>query len=426
MLVGNLIALTFLLVLSGFFSGAETALISLTKGRAEGLVRENRRGAKALYALKRQPQRMLIAILIGNNLVNISASALATLIASRLVGNFGPGLAVGILTILVLVFGEITPKSLATRYAERISLIVAPIILMMLRAVGPVVTVFQKITDALGNVAVEGAEDPMVTESELISMINYGEEEGTIEESERDLIERAFAFTDLVVEDVMTPRHKVFSIDGRRTLNDTLSLLVDTPFSRIPLYEDDPDEILKILHLRDLLPLIGEQERHNEILLSLSREPNFVPDGQSVNETITSFRREQQHMAVVVDEHGTMRGVVTFEDLLEELVGEIYDERDEVPHSIEALDQNTIALDGAAEIRNVEEFFDIELSGKATNTVNRWILEHTERIPNNGEIFEFEGLEVTVKSASRRKIGDVIIARRKLSSEDILSRSDEG
>jgi Mg2+/Co2+ transporter CorB len=424
--VGNLIALTFLLVLSGFFSGAETALISLTKGRAEGLVRENRRGAKALYALKRQPQRMLIAILIGNNLVNISASALATLIASRLVGNFGPGLAVGILTILVLVFGEITPKSLATRYAERISLIVAPIILMMLRAVGPVVTVFQKITDALGNVAVEGAEDPMVTESELISMINYGEEEGTIEESERDLIERAFAFTDLVVEDVMTPRHKVFSIDGRRTLNDTLSLLVDTPFSRIPLYEDDPDEILKILHLRDLLPLIGEQERHNEILLSLSREPNFVPDGQSVNETITSFRREQQHMAVVVDEHGTMRGVVTFEDLLEELVGEIYDERDEVPHSIEALDQNTIALDGAAEIRNVEEFFDIELSGKATNTVNRWILEHTERIPNNGEIFEFEGLEVTVKSASRRKIGDVIIARRKLSSEDILSRSDEG
>jgi len=424
--VGNLIALTFLLVLSGFFSGAETALISLTKGRAEGLVRENRRGAKALYALKRQPQRMLIAILIGNNLVNISASALATLIASRLVGNFGPGLAVGILTILVLVFGEITPKSLATRYAERISLIVAPIILMMLRAVGPVVTVFQKITDALGNVAVEGAEDPMVTESELISMINYGEEEGTIEESERDLIERAFAFTDLVVEDVMTPRHKVFSIDGRRTLNDTLSLLVDTPFSRIPLYEDDPDEILKILHLRDLLPLIGEQERHNETLLSLSREPNFVPDGQSVNETITSFRREQQHMAVVVDEHGTMRGVVTFEDLLEELVGEIYDERDEVPHSIEALDQNTIALDGAAEIRNVEEFFDIELSGKATNTVNRWILEHTERIPNNGEIFEFEGLEVTVKSASRRKIGDVIIARRKLSSEDILSRSDEG
>ena len=355
---------------------------------------------------------MLIAILIGNNLVNISASALATLIASRLFGAFGPGLAVGILTVLILVFGEITPKSLATRYAERISLIVAPIILLLLRSVGPVVSVFQKITDVLGNAAVAGSDDPMVTESEFISMINYGEEEGTIEKSERALIERAFAFTDLVVEDVMTPRHRVFSLDGRQTLTEAFSLLIDTPFSRIPLHEDDPDEIVTILHLRDLLPVIADKSKRNESLSLFSRQPNFVPDSQSVNETITSFRREQQHMAVVVDEHGTMRGIVTFEDLLEELVGEIYDERDEVPLSIQTLDPNTIALDGAAEIRNVEEFFGIDLSGKATDTVNRWILEQTERIPNNGEVFQFEGLEVTVKSASKRRIGDVVITRK--------------
>lgn len=410
--MGNFIALVFLLTLSAFFSGSETALVSLSKGRAEGLAREKRRGAKALFALKQDPQRMLIAILIGNNLVNISASALATLIASRLFGTFGPGLAVGVLTILILVFGEITPKSLATRYAERISLIVAPIILLLLRSVGPVVSVFQKISDVLGSAAVAGSDDPMVTESEFISMINYGEEEGTIEKSERALIERAFAFTDLVVEDVMTPRHRVFSLDGRQTLTEVFSLLIDTPFSRIPLHEDDPDEIVTILHLRDLLTVIADKSKRNESLSSFSRQPNFVPDSQSVNETITSFRREQQHMAVVVDEHGTMRGVVTFEDLLEELVGEIYDERDEVPPSIQTLDSNTIALDGAAEIRNVEEFFGIDLSGKATDTVNRWILEQTERIPNNGEIFQFEGLEVTVKSASKRRIGDVVITRK--------------
>jgi CBS domain containing-hemolysin-like protein len=418
--VGNLIALVFLLALSAFFSGSETALISLSKGRAEGLAREKRRGAKALFALKQDSQRMLIAILIGNNLVNISASALATLVASRLFGTFGPGLAVGILTILILVFGEITPKSLATRYAERISLIVAPIILVLLRAVGPVVSVFQKITDALGNAAVTGSDDPMVTESEFISMINYGEEEGTIEKSERALIERAFAFTDLVVEDVMTPRHRVFSLDGRQTLTEAFSLLIDTPFSRIPLHEDDPDEIVTILHLRDLLPVIADKSKRNENLLLFSRQPNFVPDSQSVNETITSFRREQQHMAVVVDEHGTMRGIVTFEDLLEELVGEIYDERDEVPPSIQTLDSNTIALDGAAEIRNVEEFFGIDLAGKATDTVNRWILEQAERIPNNGEVFQFEGLEVTVKTASKRRIGDVVITRK----EPLLENAD--
>ena len=148
----------------------------------------------------------------------------------------------------------------------------------------------------------------------------------------------------------------------------------------------------------------------------------FTSKKKSVNETITSFRRERQHMAVVVDEHGTMRGVVTFEDLLEELVGEIYDERDEIPPTIETLDENSIALDGAAEIRNVEEFFGMDLSGKATDTVNRWILERTERIPNNGESFEFEGLKVTVKSASRRRIGDVIITRDQSLVDDNDSR----
>jgi len=416
--VGDFIALILLLALSAFFSGAETALVSLSKGRAEGLAREDRRGAKALYALKSEPQRMLIAILIGNNLVNIGAAALATVIATRYLGDFGPGLAVGVLTVLILVFGEITPKSLSTRYSERISLVVAPVILGLLRAVSPVVTIFQKITDALGNVAADGSEDPLVTESELISMINYGEEEGTIEESERELIERAFAFTDLVVEDVMTPRHKVLSVDGRQTLKESLPSLVDTPYSRIPLYEDNPDEILRILHLRDLLPAIAHGYVADESLSSLAREPNFVPDSQSVTETITSFRREQQHMAVVVDEHGTMRGVVTFEDLLEELVGEIYDERDEVPRAVEKLDQNRIVLDGAAEIRIVEEFFNVDLSGKATDTVNRWILEQTERIPDNGETFRFEGLQVTVKSASRRRIGEVIIARIDRSVEE--------
>ena len=409
--MGDFIILMLLLGLSALFSGAETALVSLSKGRAEGLARDNRRGGRALYLLKCEPQRMLTAILIGNNVVNITASALATVIATRAFGNFGPGLAVGILTIVILVFGEITPKSLATRYSERISLMVAPLIFAFLRFVGPLVSVFQMITDALGRAATDSGADPMVTESELINMISYGEEEGTIEEGERKLIERAFAFTDLVVADVMTPRHKVFSLDGRQSIQQSLSDLLDTPYSRIPLHEADPDEIHRILQIRDLLPVIAQGKNITTPLFSLAHEPKFVPDSQSVTETITSFRREQQHMAVVVDEHGTMRGVVTFEDLLEELVGEIYDERDEMPRAVEELGNNRISLDGAAELRVVEEFFGIDLPGKATDTVNRWILERAERIPNNGETFIFEGLEVTVKNATRRRINQVIIGR---------------
>ena len=404
------ILLVVLLFLSAFFSASETALIALSKGRAKALLKERRRGARALYVLKNQPQRMLIAILIGNNVVNISAAAIATLVATELFGAMGPGIAVGVLTIIILIFGEITPKSLATRYSERISLLVAPTIFVFQRLVNPLVWLFQRITEMVGRVAPSSEDDPTVTESELISMIGYGEEEGTIEQGERQLIERAFAFSDLTVADVMTPRHKVFSYDGRRSVTEALGDLRSTPFSRIPLHEDDPDEVVRVLYVRELLTVVADGG--TEVSLnSLGREPKFVPDAQPVTDTIAAFRREQQHLAIVVDEHGTMQGVVTIEDLLEELVGEIYDESDQRPDEFVQLDRDKISVDGAAEIRLVEEFFQVDLPGKATDTVNRWLLDHAERIPNSGENFVLDDLEVVVKSASKRRIHEVVIRR---------------
>ena len=420
--MSELALLVVLLFLSAFFSGAETALVALSKGRAKALLKERRKGARALYVLKNQPQRMLIAILIGNNVVNISAAAIATLIASELFGAMGPGIAVGVLTIVILIFGEITPKSLATRYSERISLLVAPTIFGFQRLVNPLVWLFQKITELAGKAALSTEDDPTVTESELISMIGYGEEEGTIEQGERQLIERAFAFSDLTVADVMTPRHKVFSYDGRRSVAVALDELRSTPFSRIPLHEDDPDEVVRVLYVRDLLRVVTDGG--TEVRLDkLGREPKFVPDTQPVTDTIAAFRREQQHMAIVVDEHGTMQGVVTIEDLLEELVGEIYDESDQPPDEIVQLDKDKISVDGAAEIRLVEEFFEVDLPGKATDTVNRWLLDHAERIPNSGENFVLDDFEVLVKSASKRRIHEVVIRRLEsaAASSDIAS-----
>ena len=204
------LSLLLLLCLSAFFSGSETALVALSRARADALADEGRPGAQSLRSLKEQPARMLVAILIGNNLGNISASALATVLATRAFGSIGPGIAVGVLTIVILIFGEITPKSLATRYSERISLAVSPVILVLVRLTTPISKVFEYF--APGTLHSNGGEDPTVTESELISMAGYGEEEGTIEESEKQLIERAFAFTDLTAADVMTPRHKVFGL----------------------------------------------------------------------------------------------------------------------------------------------------------------------------------------------------------------------
>ena len=399
-----------LLCCSAFFSASETALIALSKGRAKALLKERRQGARSLFILKSKPQKMLIAILIGNNLVNIGASAIATVIATRTLGSIGPGIAVGVLTVLVLIFGEITPKSLATRYSERISLVVSPIVLWFQRTIYPLISLFEVISDVAGKAAISSEEDPTVTESELISIVGYGEEEGTIEQGERVLIERAFALSDLTVADVMTPRHKVFTYDGRRPVSQALEDLKETPYSRIPLFAEDPDEIQKILYLRDLMVAVISKQTQTPVG-EIGRDAKFVPNTQPVTDTISGFRKEQQHMAIVVDEHGTMEGVVTFEDLLEELVGEIYDESDQKPVEFVELGLNKISVDGTAEVRLIEEYFDTELPGKSTDTINRWILDHTERIPITGETFALDDFEVLVKSASRRRIHEVTIER---------------
>ena len=385
-------------------------------GRAEALRKEGKRGAKALFHLKSDPSRMLITILIGNNVVNIAASAMATVIATEHFGSSGPGIAVGVLTILILIFGEITPKSMATRYSERISLYTAPIMLLIMQVLIPFVWLFSLFTTLIQKRAgVE--EEPTVTESELISMAEFGEEEGTIESEEREMIQRVFNFNDLTAEDVMTPRHKVFRLDGRRILREALPELLDEPYSRIPLFSNEPDEIERVLYMRNVLRAVADDDL-DKSLLDIADDPLFTPSNQPLDELTNILRTEKRHLAVVVNEHGALSGIVTMEDMLEELVGEIYDESDEKPDEIVELRHGRILVDGATELRNVESFFDIELPRKSTDTVSRWILDHTERIPEVEERFELDGLEVLVQGASTSRINQVILQLCVESAED--------
>lgn len=403
------IFLLVLLILSGLFSGSETALVGLSIGRVEGLVKEGRRGARALYRLKRDPSRMLTTILIGNNIVNIAASVLATVIATRLFGSAGPGIAVGVLTILLLVFGEITPKSLATRYSERISLFIAPFLLAFMRLIFPLVWMFGHFTTWVHRMT--GSQgDPTVTESELISMLGHGEEEGAIEHGEREIIERVFEFHDLNVRDVMTPHSEIFALAGSQSVGDALPKVSGRSFSRIPLYDKDRDDLYKVLYMRDLLTAVvagREEARLDEI----AHEPLFVSQYQLIDELFARLLHRKRHFAIVVDEYGVIRGIVTLEDLLEELVGEIYDESDIAPMVPTQVSENELAVDGWAELRVVEEYFDMDLPGKPTDAINFWILSHTERIPEENEKFTIEGLEVTIVEASPRSIERVSIRR---------------
>jgi CBS domain containing-hemolysin-like protein len=407
--MGEFAILLVLLILSGVFSGSETALIALSMGRVEALLKEGRFGAKALYRLKKDPSQMLTTILIGNNLVNIAASALATVIATREFGSIGPGVAVGVLTLFILVFGEITPKSLATRYPERISLFIAVPLLAFMRLIYPLVWAFSKFTSWIYRLTGEKGE-PTVTESELISMLGYGVMEGEIQHSEKEIIERVFAFNDLTVRDVMTPMKDVFSLDGSSTVAEVLPVVITKPFSRIPLKNKDTSHFDKVLHLRDLLEASSNGSQ-DVAIENIGHEPLYVPQYLAIDDMFARLRRHNRVFAIVVDEFGDERGVVTLEDLMEELVGEIYDETDIAPRTAEKLSDDEIMIEGSAELRVIESLFQIDLPGKPTDTVGLWILSNTEKIPRAGETFIIDELEVKIVKATRRSIEKVIVRR---------------
>ena len=394
-----------LLVFSGIFSGSETALVALSMARVDALVKEGRAGAKALYQLKKDPSRMLTTILIGNNLVNIAASALATVIATREFGSAGPGIAVGVLTLFILVFGEITPKSLATRFSETISLFISYPLLVFMRLIYPLVWFFGHFTSWVHRLT-GGKGDPTVTELELIGMLGYGVDEGAIEQNERKIIERVFAFNDLKVRDVMTPKGKIFSLDEALTVGEAIPHVLLERYSRIPLFTGQNDNFTKVLYMRDLLRASANGQLE-ERLGNIAHEPLFVSQYQAIDDLFATIRRSNLVFSIVVDEYGDVRGIATLEDLLEELVGEIYDESDVEPLEIDSISGSEIIAEGSTELRVVEAFFDMELPGKPTDTVSLWILSYTEYIPREGETFTIDNLEVRIVKASDRSIDQV-------------------
>ena len=396
-----------LLFLSGAFSGSETALTAVTLARAEALQKDGQGGSKALLQLKQKSTSMLITLLIGNNLVNIGASAFATVVATEHLGALGPGVAVGVLTFLILVFGEITPKSLAIRHSIRVSLAVAPIVLLLTRILFPLVWMFEHLITLVHKMT-NIKETPTVTETELVHLLKYGTKEGTIEKDEAKIIERVFAFNDLIVADVMTPRHKVFSLSEETTIKEALPKIVEVGFSRVPIYSGSVENISHIVHWHDIATAIANNQI-DKPLKEIGIDPIFALLNQPIDQLFYDLKRQKRHLSIVVDEHGDLRGVVSMENLLEELVGEIYDESDRKrPSGITKLDDG-IEVDGGVDLRAIKEFSTVDIRGKNSDSVSRWIVNDIERIPRTDEQFEIDGLTVEIRQASGRRIHKVKI-----------------
>ena len=405
--MNDILILISLLFLSGAFSGSETALTAITLARAEALEKEGRGGAKALLYLKNNSTNMLITLLIGNNLVNIGASAFATVVAMEYLGALGPGVAVGVLTFLILVFGEITPKSLAIRHSAGTSLAVAPIVLFLMRILFPLVWLFEQLITFVYKIT-NIKEGPTVTESELVSMVMRGTQEGAIEKDEANIIKRVLAFNDLIVADVMTGRHKIFALNEEMTIKEALPEIVEVGFSRVPIYHGSVENISHIVHWHNIATAITNNQI-DKPLKEIGVDPIFAPINQPIDHLFADLQRQKRHLAIVVDEHGVLRGLATMENLLEELVGEIYDESDKERSSgIQTMDDG-IEVDGGVELGLIKEFLKTDLRGKNTDSVSRWIENDIERIPETNERFEIDGLTVEIKQASGRRIHKVKI-----------------
>jgi CBS domain containing-hemolysin-like protein len=397
-----------LVLLSGFFSGSEIALFSVPLTRARALADEGVKGARALYRLKSNPERLLVTLLIGNNIVNIGAASVATYAATEAFGSAGVGIATGGMTLLVLFFGEIIPKTYAAAHALKLSLYAAPLFLWLTRLALPIVLPFE----AISRLIIPSSRTiPSVTESEIRALTQLGHQAGAIEEHERELIERAFALDTTRAWEVMTPRTEIFAWPADRKLQEIADELDSVPYSRIPLHGDSMDEIVGVLYLRDAYEALNAG-RGGLPLRMLGREPLFVPHSVSLVQLLGNFRSRRIHMGIVVDEHGGTDGIVTLEDILEELVGEIVDERDLPEASVVRVNANEIVADAGTDLKEINQILGTGFPVLEHRTVNGVLLDRFGRVPEPGEKLEIDGVMIEVLEASETQVQRVRIRKQ--------------
>jgi len=406
----DIIILIFLLLLSGFFSGSEVALISLSKFKVRHMASQKRFGAVYVKRLKDDPQRMLATILIGNNIVNVGAAALMTSITLSLFENHAISIATGIMTFLILIFGEITPKSIATQNNEFVSQLVAAPIWYLSLVLAPVLNLLDKFLNGFMKLLGIKTKEKAITEEELISVIKTAQEEGTIKDIEKNLISRIFEFSDMNVAEITTPRRDMAMISSKSTITDAMRLMLKTKFSRIPIFEKNRDNIVGIMYVKDVMKYM-QDKNHKIQVTKIMNKPYFVPTSKMISSLLRQFQRRKDQMAIVVDEHGAITGLVTMEDVLEEIVGEILDETDKLDPNINSLSKNVWLVKGKTDVDEVNERLNMRLKGEGYDTVSGFILQRFGKIPSEKDEVTHNNFKLTIEKIDQHRISLVRIEK---------------
>lgn len=406
--------LVILIGFSAFFSGVEIALIGIRQSTVLQFLEEKRKGAAAVHKLKSNPSWMVASVNLGNNLVNVGASALATSIALTLYGNQGLSIAVGVMTFLLLVFGEITPKTYCNANAAKIALRCAPILLIFSYALYPIVKLFELITRGLVKLSGSSYLPPPLTKEDIHGIIDQGHVEKALEKEEAELVRGALEFHDTVIRSVMTPRIKMFSLKSKMLLFEALPLINESGHSRIPIYGTNRDDIVGFVHVKDVLKEL-EKDNKMKTLEEIARKPVFASQEKMVSSLLREMKGRKIHIAIVIDEHGGVEGLVTLEDLLEEIVGEIEDEGDAVkPADHIKIDNDTIIVSGDIEIDRINDIFKTKVpEGDDYSTLSGLLHERLHDIPKSGDKIEIDSLRIIVEKVAKNKPEKIRIERIK-------------
>lgn len=405
------VVLVCLIFLSAFFSCSETALTTVNRIRVRTLIEEGNKKAITLGKVIENSGKMLSSILIGNNIVNISSSSIATVLAMDLLGSKGAGIATGVITLLILIFGEITPKTFATLNAEAISLHVAGIIYSLMWVLTPVIFLVNKLSSAVLRIlrVDPNSKAATITETELRTIVEVGHEEGIIESEERRMINNVFDFGDTRARDIMVPRIDMIFVSADSTYQELLDLFEEYRYTRLPVYEENTDNVIGIINIKDVLLYKPDTEFSVRNYL---REGYFTYESKRLSELLMEMRKTSVNIAIVLDEYGVTAGLITLEDLLEEIVGEIRDEYDEdEAESFRTIAENDYLVDGQIKLGDLNDLLESNLISEDYDSLGGYIMEHLDRLPEQGDSFDSEGFHFSVESLDKNRIEKVRILR---------------
>ncbi|MFI3252753.1 MAG: hemolysin family protein [Eubacteriales bacterium] len=398
------VALIVLIMMSAFFSATETAFTSLNLIRLKVKVDQGSKRAAKTMALAEEYDKLLSTILIGNNIVNILATTISTLLFTKLFQNYGPLVSTVVLTILILIFGEVSPKSLAKEFSEQMAIFATPTISCLSWFLAPANAFFVQWRKLLSKWFVN-SEDDGITEEELVNLVDQAEDEGGLEEHEGQLIRAAIAFNDMEVSEILTPRVDLKAISDTETQDKIAEIFVETGYSRLPIFHETIDNIIGVLHEKDF----NMARYHGECDLNdLKATVLYTTNTSQISDLLRVLQKNKAHMAVVVDEYGGTEGIVTLEDILEELVGEIWDEHDEVIEEFVKQEDGSYLIACSANLDDLFELFQVSGDYDASS-VSGWVMEEVGRVPEVGDHFVSLGLDVTVTNVENRRVLEISI-----------------